>query len=221
MVNVPVYGPTEGVPFPWFGIEFKEGENRKAFTAMVEDGAREIVGKITDKEFTMPQLNRVLEELGIHHEEHSIPPEVLATIEEKKKATAKNAKKQKTSAVAVASVVSKASSASGSVQVSANAEEFSAENTSGGPTKVVVEAEKVDAAQDIGGQRVEDMDRSKLSAANPMPGVLGGDSSSSKDAGVAGRRGALASDDAEARNRSHHCLTDTMVLEVSKDEAES
>jgi hypothetical protein len=31
----------------------------------------------------MPRLNRVLEELRIHHEEHSVPPEVLATIEEK------------------------------------------------------------------------------------------------------------------------------------------
>jgi hypothetical protein len=40
----------------------------------------------------MPRLNRVLEELGIHHEEHEVPPEVLATIEEKKRrATAKNA----------------------------------------------------------------------------------------------------------------------------------
>jgi hypothetical protein len=82
----------------------------------------------------MPRLNRVLEELGIHHEEHSVPPKVLATIKEKKKATAKNAtvaveskkrkgigaskvvaKKQKTSTIAVASVVSTTSSASGSV----------------------------------------------------------------------------------------------------------
>jgi hypothetical protein len=51
MVNVPVYGPIEGVPFPRFGINFKEGEDKKAFATMVEDGAREIVGKITDKEY--------------------------------------------------------------------------------------------------------------------------------------------------------------------------
>jgi hypothetical protein len=51
MVNVPVYGPVEGVPFPRFGIELKEGEDKKAFATMVEDGAREIVGKITDKEY--------------------------------------------------------------------------------------------------------------------------------------------------------------------------
>jgi hypothetical protein len=51
MVNVPVYGPVDGVPFPWVGIEWKEGEDKKAFVAMVEDGAREIVGKISDKEY--------------------------------------------------------------------------------------------------------------------------------------------------------------------------
>jgi hypothetical protein len=40
----------------------------------------------------MPQLNRVLKELGIYHEEHSVSLEVLATIEEKKKkVAAKNA----------------------------------------------------------------------------------------------------------------------------------
>jgi hypothetical protein len=37
----------------------------------------------------MPRLNRVLKELGIHHEEHKVPLEVLAMIE--KKAAAKNA----------------------------------------------------------------------------------------------------------------------------------
>jgi hypothetical protein len=40
----------------------------------------------------MPRLNRVLEELGINHEEHEVSSEVLATIEEKKRrAAAKNA----------------------------------------------------------------------------------------------------------------------------------
>jgi hypothetical protein len=39
----------------------------------------------------MPQLNRVLEEFGIHHEEYVVPPDVLAMIEEKKgKAATKN-----------------------------------------------------------------------------------------------------------------------------------
>jgi hypothetical protein len=83
----------------------------------------------------MPRLNRVLEELGIHHEKHEVSPEVLATIEEKKRrATAKNAtvtvktkkrkgvaKKQKTSVATDASASSVASSASYSIWASANA----------------------------------------------------------------------------------------------------
>ena len=40
----------------------------------------------------MTRLNRVFEELGIHHEEHKVPSKVLKSIEEKaKKAAAKNA----------------------------------------------------------------------------------------------------------------------------------
>jgi hypothetical protein len=128
---------------------------------MVEDGAWQIIGKISDKEYlmrrvsrgSMPRFNRVLEELGIHHEEHEVPLEVLATIEEKKrKAATKNvtaaaetkkrkgvgasqvaAKKQKTSVAAEASAASTTSSTSRSVKASANAKEDSAKNSGGGP----------------------------------------------------------------------------------------
>jgi hypothetical protein len=64
------------------------------------------------------------------------------------------------------------------------------------------------------------MDHLEPSAANPMPGVLGGDSSSLEDAGDVRSEGALPSDDAEAGNGSHR-PTDTLVLEVSEDKAES
>jgi hypothetical protein len=99
MVNIPIYGPTDGVPFSQFEIELNKGEDPKKFATMVEQGAREIIGEITDREYLawrsvkgmMPRLNRVFEELGIHHEEHKVPPKVLASIEEKsKKAAAKN-----------------------------------------------------------------------------------------------------------------------------------
>jgi hypothetical protein len=102
--------------------------------------SHQIVGKMSDKEYlawrsasgTMPRLNRVLEEFGIHHDEYVVPPDVLATIEElKRKAAAKNvttvaelkkrkgtvgpkalAKKLKTStAVAIPAISSAASSA--------------------------------------------------------------------------------------------------------------
>jgi hypothetical protein len=52
-VKVPVYGPAEGIPFPRFEIELKAGEDKTEFAAMVEQGAREIVGEITDKEYLM------------------------------------------------------------------------------------------------------------------------------------------------------------------------
>jgi hypothetical protein len=100
MVNVHVYGPVGGVPFPRFDHELPANKDKKAFAAEVEAGARLIIGKISNREYlaqkidggTMPRLNRVLEELGIQHEEHVVPPEVLTTIEEKrKKAATKNA----------------------------------------------------------------------------------------------------------------------------------
>ena len=40
----------------------------------------------------MPHLNRIFEELGIHHEEHDVPAKVHKSLEDKaRKATAKNA----------------------------------------------------------------------------------------------------------------------------------
>jgi hypothetical protein len=100
MVNIPVYGPTEGVPFPQFGIELTERESPDDFVSSMEEGAREIVDDISDKEFLawraiggmMPCLNQVFEELGIHHGEHKVPTKVLKSIEDKvKKAATKNA----------------------------------------------------------------------------------------------------------------------------------
>jgi len=55
---------------------------------------------MSDKEYlackaitgTMPCLNRVFEELGIHHEEHDVPAKVHRSLEDKaRKATTKNA----------------------------------------------------------------------------------------------------------------------------------
>jgi hypothetical protein len=51
MVKVPVYGLAKGIPFPRFEIELKAGKDKTEFAAMVEQGAREIVGEITDKEY--------------------------------------------------------------------------------------------------------------------------------------------------------------------------
>lgn len=64
-----------------------------------EAGAREILSEMFDKEYLacraiasmMPHLNRVFEELGIHHEEHDVPTKVHKSLQDKaKKATTKN-----------------------------------------------------------------------------------------------------------------------------------
>jgi hypothetical protein len=74
-------------------------QDRDALVVGVEEVTRAIVGAMSDKEYltwrsesgTMPRLNRVFKEMGIHHEEHVVPPKVLTSIEKKKqKATAKN-----------------------------------------------------------------------------------------------------------------------------------
>lgn len=66
----------------------------------MEQEAREIINEMSDKEYlarrviagTMPRLNHVFEELGIHHENHKVPMKVLKSLEDKaKKATTKNA----------------------------------------------------------------------------------------------------------------------------------
>lgn len=90
LVSLHIFGPAKGLPFPRFGLELKEGENPEDYVADVE-GAREIVGRIYDKEYlarkategTMPRLNRVFEEIGVRHKEHTVPLEVLASIEDK------------------------------------------------------------------------------------------------------------------------------------------
>ena len=85
MVNLPVFGEAEGVPFPCFEIALSEEESPDDFVAVVEQEACEIVSDITDKEFparrsiagSMPRLNHMFEELGIHHTEHKVPAKVL------------------------------------------------------------------------------------------------------------------------------------------------
>jgi len=66
----------------------------------MEVGVREILGEMSDKEYlacrtiagTMPCLNCVFEEFGIHHEEHDVPVKVHKSLEDKaKRATTKNA----------------------------------------------------------------------------------------------------------------------------------
>ena len=68
MVNVPIYGPAE-VLSPDLGLSCRRVKARKTFVSSMEEGAREIINDIFDREFlvqravggTMPRLNRVFE----------------------------------------------------------------------------------------------------------------------------------------------------------------
>jgi len=107
MVQVPVFGPPKGLPFPRFGAGLPEDETKESFLDRVEVSARRIVGKISEKEYlqrksvlgTMPRFNRVFEELGIEYEDYVIPPDILLGLEKKKDSSkavaAAEAKKRK------------------------------------------------------------------------------------------------------------------------------
>ena len=99
MVNLPVFGKGVGDSFPRFGFQPKEGRAAEKIMKYAEAGAWEILAEISDKEYlarraiagTMPRLNRVFEEFGIHHEEHDVPVKVHKSLEDKaRKAAAKN-----------------------------------------------------------------------------------------------------------------------------------
>jgi hypothetical protein len=99
MIHVPIFGPAEGLPFPRFDHELPADQDRGTYVSEIEEATHVIAGKISDKEYLaqkssvgmMSRLNQVFEELWIHHEEYVVPPEVILSIEEKKKVAAKNA----------------------------------------------------------------------------------------------------------------------------------
>ena len=51
MVNLPVFGEAEGVPFARFEIALSGEESPDDFVAAVEQESHEIVGDIVEKEF--------------------------------------------------------------------------------------------------------------------------------------------------------------------------
>jgi len=51
IVQVPVFGPPEGLPFPRFRAGLPEDETEESFLDRVEVSARRIVGKISEKEY--------------------------------------------------------------------------------------------------------------------------------------------------------------------------
>ena len=95
MVQVPVFSPPEGIPFPRFNKSLSEDETKESFLDRVEASARRIVGKISEKEYVqrkttlgkMPRFNHVFEELGIKYNEYVVPSDVLLGLEKRKDAS--------------------------------------------------------------------------------------------------------------------------------------
>ena len=120
MVSLPLFGDGVGVLFPYFDVKRVEDMTADEYVTSVEEGAHDILGELSDKEYlarraiggTMPHLNHVFEELGMHHVEHKVPVKVLKSIEDKaKKAATKNnttaAESKKRRGIGVAKAVSK------------------------------------------------------------------------------------------------------------------
>lgn len=90
-LKLPVFGEEDGVPFPRFNIEHATDEMEVEFVSYVEQETREIRGDISDREYlarrliacTMPRLNRVFEELGIHYADRKVLAKVQKFIEDK------------------------------------------------------------------------------------------------------------------------------------------
>ena len=51
MVQVPVFGPPKGLPFPCYGKKLEEGETKEPFLEWVEATAQRILDKMTDQEY--------------------------------------------------------------------------------------------------------------------------------------------------------------------------
>jgi hypothetical protein len=174
----------------------------------VDAGVHEILNEMSDKEYlacraiadTMPHLNRVFEEFGIHHKEHDVPVKVHKSLEDKaKKAAAKNAttmaKAKKRKGVGASKVLSKkqettTASATTSAAASASVVDDVVENVGGGSASAGarMEGEHSATSIDLGGDTfveatLEGMGggaMAEASAVAPMPGILGNDLPSSK-----------------------------------------
>jgi len=219
MVQVPVFGPPEGLPFPRFRAALPEGETKESFLNRVEVSARRIVGKISEKEYlqrkstlgTMPRFNRVFEELGIEYNEYVVPSDVLLGLEKKKDSSkavaAAESKKRKGGGVAKtlakkrkAEVVLETPVGSSSARSSA-AESNSVESQP---------AEVLKAAPVTGGLQVE-VSRAVSSVRVPFASLLGEDSSDAEAPRASSAREASAGGESPPKEGQ----------EESSDEAES
>lgn len=208
----------------------------------VEIGAREILGEMSNKEYLacraivgiMPHLNRVFEELGIHHEEHEVPMKVRKSLEGKaKKVAAKNttamAEVKKRKGASGSKIVSKKQKTmTTSAATSTGIDEEVAQNIGGGSASVAasMEGEHSTTTADLGGddfvqtalQGMGGGSTAEASTVAPMLAILSDESSSSKGEDN-GCGDASPSKDAEVGSADCHPMR-APLIEESEDESE-
>jgi len=196
MVQVLVFGPSEGLPFPRFGAGLPEGETKESFLDRVEVSARRIVGKISEKEYlqrksalgTMPRFNRVFEELGIEYEDYVIPPDVLLGLERKKdssKAVALAESKKRKGGGAVKQLAKKRKA---EVLLETPVESSSARSSAAESNSVASAPAEVEKVVPTGGGPEVQASRAVSSVRAPFASLLGEESSDAEAPGASPAR---------------------------------
>jgi hypothetical protein len=214
MVQVPVIGPSEGIPFPRFNRGLPEDETEESFLNRVKASTHRIVGKISKKEYvqrkttlgTMPRFNRVFEELGIKHDDYVVPLDVLLSLEKRKDASktivAVESRKRGGGTTKVLAKKRKAEVAGEALVESSSDCSSAAESNSVGSQRVE-EAREEPAAAASGGRQGE-VSRGVSSARLPFASLLGEDSSDAEAPGRVLCEGLLSE---EFRHRRRRRLT--------------
>ena len=196
MVQVSVFGPPKGLPFPRFGAGLTEDETKESFLDRVEVSAWRIVGKISEKEYlqrksalgTMPRFNRVFEELGIEYEDYVIPPDVLLGLERKKdssKAVALAESKKRKGGGAVKQLTKKRKA---EVLLEAPVESSSARSSAAESNSVVSAPAEVEKVVPAGGGPEVQASRAVSSVRAPFASLLGEESSDAEAPGASPAR---------------------------------
>jgi hypothetical protein len=98
MVSLLVFSDGVSVPFPHFDVKRADDMIADEYVTAVKERTHDILCEMSNKEYlaqraiggTMPCLNHVFEELGMHHREQTVPLKVLKSFDKTKKAIAKN-----------------------------------------------------------------------------------------------------------------------------------
>jgi len=185
MVQVPVFGPPEGLPFPRFHAGLPEGETKESFLDRVEVSARRIVGKISEKEYlqrksalgTMPRFNRIFEELGIEYNDYAIPPDVLLGLEKKKDSSKAVALAESKKRKGVGAVKQLAKKRKAEVLLEAPMESSSARSSAVESNSVDSTSAEVEEVMPAGGGLEVQISRAVSSVRAPFASLLGEESS--------------------------------------------